>query len=673
MLLDQAALVIAACATCGAALRVAAQIVPAVARAGRGGGDPVEWILIAAPLAAGFVVAWTLAMGLMGLSGSVVPLALGPVAAWAAARWLPAGPSSLLAHLMDRWACASRTQRMLALTVVGVAAGCVVDAARQPALDVDAVSYHLADVVGWLHSGHAGSAQTFSYDFPFGYYPVTNEVLLTWVLGISRSFAPLALWATAIVALGLLAVWRILQLLRVPHLVAAAAIAAVAMLPVVVAGLTVYAPNTDVPAFAWLACAAALSARAPARPALLAPALIAAGLAVGTKTNVGPLAAAAVLIGVVGARSGLGSSRWWLLAGAAGAVVVGAPWFVRDALRHGWPFWPFSSGPTGDPLPHALGLYNDPFLARPVATVSDLSSTFLKGLAGGIALIAATFAIPVVARSRAALLAAAAAVASLLVWAASPFTGVSSHPELAALAAAGIRYLLGALAICAVAIAVAARDGPLLGRRVMLAVLVASIAGSVAGNLALGSWDVLRHPYIYVGGAVGAAAGAAAAATPVRLPSTLLRFGLPALAVVFLALSEPGWLWRSSRGATYEAPVLAFMLREPGFDSGSEPVSFAPTVLATLAGPRLRHPISLIGASEGCARVRGRLRRGWIVVKPNAVLAGVTAPFDAGRCLRGEHPVYADGTTVVYPPKDLPLLARRETPRRSQPSIVRGS
>jgi hypothetical protein len=137
------------------------------------------------------------------------------------------------------------------------------------------------------------------------------------------------------------------------------------------------------------------------------------------------------------------------------------------------------------------------------------------------------------------------------------------------------------------------------------------------------------------------------------------------VAAVFLAVSEPGWLWRSSRASTYEAPVLAFMLREPGFDSGSEPVSFAPSVLATLSGPRLRHPISLIGASEPCARVRERLRRGWIVVKPNAVLAGVTAPFDAGVCLRGEHPVYSDGTTLVYPPRDLTLLARRGTPRRS--------
>lgn len=651
MLLDQLVLVLAACALASAALRVAQRVTVA-------DGGVIELVLVVAPIAAGFVVCWTLALGLAGLAGSIAALAAGPVAAWAATRWLlPGRVRSITAELTDRWNRASRAERAAVLALAGAAAASILVVERQPGFDVDALSYHLADVVGWLHSGHAGAVQTFSYDFPVGYYPVTNEVLLTWVLGISRSFAPLAVWSTAFAALALVGLWRLLRLLCLPRIAAGAALAALATLPTFVVGLNFDGPSTDLPAVAWLACAAALSAGARARPALLGPALLAAGLGVGTKTTVAPLAVVVLLAGAWRARSGLRSARWWLAGGTVAGLLVGAPWYVRDTLTHGWPLWPFSSGPTGDPLPHAMSLFDASFLERPRATVSAIGSNYLKLLAGGLGLISGTLAIPLVARSKAALLTAAVAIGALLAWAAAPFTGIARLAPLQVLAPTTTRYLLAALGACAVALAVAAREATPLGRRLTIGLLAAASAGSLVADGFQGFPAAPNLLYLLAGAAVGAVAGwiAPGARLPVartRLPvaRSLPRVAVPVLAVVFLALSAPGWLWRESEDASYSHALLAFMLTQPGFLSGSQPVSFAPAVLASLAGPRLGHPIALIGAREPCAAVQARLERGWVVVWPGEFVAGITTAFDAAFCLRQNHAIYAYEGAVVYGP-----------------------
>ena len=98
----------------------------------------------------------------------------------------------------------------LALGLAGAVLGCVLAVALRPGFGVDALGYHLPDVLGWLRSGHAGSVLRLNYDVPYGYYPITNEVPLTWTLGISRSFAPLAIWSPVLAALALLALWSLL-------------------------------------------------------------------------------------------------------------------------------------------------------------------------------------------------------------------------------------------------------------------------------------------------------------------------------------------------------------------------------------------------------------------------------------------------------------------------------
>ena len=91
------------------------------------------------------------------------------------------------------------------------------------------------------------------------------------------------------------------------------AVAALCVLPV----LTHYqqnGANTDIPAFAWLVSAAFLSLASARRPALIAPALLAAALAVGTKTTTLPLAAAGA-----GSRAGGSATRAAPAGVAAGA------------------------------------------------------------------------------------------------------------------------------------------------------------------------------------------------------------------------------------------------------------------------------------------------------------------------------------------------------------------
>ncbi|MDQ6605115.1 MAG: hypothetical protein M3Z06_01035 [Actinomycetota bacterium] len=660
MWLDQFVLVLALGALGAAALRVAVPLTaspPLTSSPGPNAAPDsvIERVLVAVTLAAGFVVCWTLALGLAGRSGSVPGLAAGPLIAWLVVRWRLTGTRfSLVEPLLGRWRRATALQRLLVLTLMGLAAGAIAEVARRPGFGLDALEYHLPDALGWLHSGHAGAVQTLRYDIPVGYYPITNEVLLSWVLGISRTFAPLAAWSTAVVALLLLALWRLLDVLRIPRAAAFAALAAVGTMPTLLIGINAAGPGSDVIAVSWLACAAALSLGAGRRPALLGPALVAAGLGVGTKTTVAPLAVVVLLLGAWRCRDRLVSGRWPIAGGAVGAALVGGPWYVRDLVVHGWPLWPFSSGPTGDRMPRALALFNVSFLSRPGATLSALPDLYLKWVSGGIVLIAGVIATPLLARTRAVLLSAVVAGAALLSWGLAPFTGIAENPLLHPLALTTVRYLLAPLCACAVALAVSARDARPLRRRVVTGALGAAAVASFAADLALSFPDIPTPGYLFAGAAAGALVGVVTvrlgALTGLFRAPLLLRLGVPIAAAVFLAVIAPGWLAREAATPDPNSPVLAFMLSQPGFASGSQPIGLAPAVIATLAGPHLRHPLSLIGTDEPCARVRERLQRGWVVVQPGAYSPSITARFDAAQCLRGERPVYYDGVTAIYAP-----------------------
>jgi hypothetical protein len=657
VLAGQLALVVSVCAVCGAAVRLVALLID------RGEGPSklgwVERVVAAAPIAAGFAVLWTLALGFAGLGGSAPALAIGPVGAWALARYmLPPPREAIASALADAWESAGVKNRAAALAAIGVAVAAAIEIAVEPAFGVDVLTYHLPDVIGWIHTGHTAAVQRLSYEVPYGYYPITNEVLLTWVLGISRSFAPLALFSPAIAGLILLGLWSALRRLGTAPATTCAALLAVATMPMVMLGINVGAAGTDLAAVAWLACAAALSARSSERPALLGPALLAAGLGVGTKTTVAPLAIVALAAGAWRARDQLKRARISIAIGAVAGVLGGVSWYVRTALDHGWPLWPFSSGPGGDPVPAPLTLMKASFLSDSSSFISSYHRYYVHGMAGGLALIAGTVAIPILVRTRRALAFSALGVLAVLDWALAPYTGISSNALLAPLGLTTIRYMLAALCACAVAVAVAARDGSLVVRRAATGLLLAAAVWSVIADLAWGYPTVPRMAYLFAGAAVGALAGAGAGPAVSAVRSALAsanarRVAGAALAVIVAAALSgigSGWLSREATDKSYGSGVLAFMLRQPGFDAGKQPISFAPQVIASLAGPRLTHPLSLIPRNQPCAEVRERLRSGWVVVQPGGYQPGVTEPYDAPACLHGLRSAYDDGSTIVYSP-----------------------
>jgi hypothetical protein len=337
-----------------------------------------------------------------------------------------------------------------------------------------------------------------------------------------------------------------------------------------------------------------------------------------------------------------------LSGGAIAGLLVSAPWYLRNTITHGWPLWPFTSGPTGDRVPHVLTLFQDSFAGRPLKTLRVLHTAYLDWFAGGLGLMAGVLAIAGPARSRPVRIAAAVAVGALLAWALAPFTGVSRTPLLQDLAGSAVRYILAALGACVVALALAARDGGVLRRNAVIVLFVACSVGSVVSNAALGFPQVPDQRYLFAGAAAGALVGAVAPALTFGSVVRVSRVAAAVVTVSLLALSAPGWLWRESFDGSYEHALLRFMLTRPGFATGHQPISFAPAVVASLAGWQLTHPIELIPAREPCYDVRARLRTGWVVLFPGEYVAGITAPFDAPACLAAEKPIYDAGGVVVY-------------------------
>ena len=114
---------------------------------------------------------------------------------------------------------------------------------------------------------------------------------------------------------------------------------------------------------------------------MLAPALVAFFLAIGTKTTVAPLG----LIVLAAALWALRHELRPVLAPLAGALALGllagGVWYLRNLFDHGSPLWPFVTVPWGDPAPKVIDAVSTSLLSRPKVIAPRHSSLTLSPVA----------------------------------------------------------------------------------------------------------------------------------------------------------------------------------------------------------------------------------------------------------------------------------------------------
>jgi hypothetical protein len=588
------------------------------------GAEGALRIVAAAPIAASAAVLSLLALGRIGLSGSPVAVVGVAVALGAAARArLPRRPS--------RWAPARR-ERLALGAALGLALAWTGWVLRNPGLGIDPLSYHLSEAILWVQQGDAGAVHQVTYAYPVGNYPVTDELLVSWVLAASQRLGAAGLWAPGMVALAATAAVTGLRRARADLITTALAVASVVGLPLWARLLI--GPHNDLGALTWLLCAVVLAAAARSVPGLLVPALLAAGLSIGTKTTTAPMLVAAGLFIV---RPPFPRARL-LTAALVVAGVVGGLSYVRNLFVHGSPLWPFLAWPHGDPLPRIYAEAGDSFLHTVRYSLSDgRLGRYFDAFAGGPFLLAAAPLAALFVRRRRVAIAAVVSVLGVLVWAQAPFTGRPEDPLLD-FTFGTLRYLVPALAVAVLTLALAATDGGPRVRRAVLALLAACTAVSVGKALALGYPDVPSARTLLVGAAAG------------WLLAWRWRRWAPAAAALALACL---YLLYTDHFAAHQARnpdlrtsgAIGFVARTPGFEASADPVRTAPATLAPLAGDRLDHELGFLPERVDCARVRAL--RGWIVLgtpPPTRYVPSVTAVG----CLAGVRPAYDDGRYRVY-------------------------
>lgn len=611
----------------------------------------LERALAAVTFAAAFAVLEAVMLGFVGASGSAPALLIGVGAAWLLARiLLPAPAVSFSEEVASGVRKLSPTERAAAGAMAGVGMGWAIWSLRRAQLGVDAIYYHTPEVIGWLHAGTTGSAEVVNPLLPVENYPLVNEVLFAWAAGIAPSFAVFSVWPVAAGAILLAATWLGFRALAVPRRVRILALGSVAAIPLVTNQLL--GPTNDLPAVAWLVTAASLAACARARPTLLLPAVVAVGLAAGTKTTTLPVAVFVFVASGWALRDTVRELGRPALTGAllvAGAV--GGFWYLRDLLVHGSPFWPWSATPWGDPVPEALARLFPNFLSRPVATLDGRVGQYADATGGGLILVSVALLLAATARrARWVMLLGAVVLGSLLLWSVAPSTGLAEERALDA-SVSQMRYLLPATVIAVLALVlVAARGGK--RRSVALGALaLAIIAGLGATYVRDSAYALIPSPKV-LGAclAVGAVAGVALATTfrSARSASFSVSITVLVLAVGF-GLLAPGFGVRHGRTLEFDAGLAAFLSTVPDFRDGDEPVFMGPVLSGVLAGDELQHDVRLIETGASCSSVERHRRGGWVVLREDPILRREIG-YRVGSCLVGAEPLaVVDGYSVYAP------------------------
>jgi hypothetical protein len=608
----------------------------------------LERALAAAPLAAALAACQALALGLIGAGSEQLALAGAALLTWLVSRLLPAPERSLTAEVVEWWGRKTTGGRVISGALAGLLAAWAAWNLHRPDVGIDGSYYHLPEVIAWVHNGQPGSDLPIHSWLDVGSYPLAHETLLAWSMGISRSLVPLGLIGVALLPLLGTGVWVALRSFGVARFVRWLVVAVVLTVPFLVT--QVDGPAVDVPALAWLACAAGLAAAAQERPPLLCFMLIAAGLAIGSKTTVLPLTAVLVAVVLWRDRGRLRPLAWPLAASALLAAVVGATWYVRTLIEHGSPFWPFAATPWGDPVPPVLDSYRS-LLSAPRETLDNQVSNYITALSGGWLTLGAAVVAFVWAPHRRVLAGSALVAASVLLWSSAPTTGISDFPALSA-SVSQTRYLFPTLALAALVLAVSTTRGGT-PARIAVAVLAITVAWNVA-QVASGDFpNAFSNAWLAAGASTGAVLALAAGRLPkaVRPESWRLRTALGAATLVagaaVLAAAASGYTARyAAHTRNFDGPVVREFQRPP-FSVDRRPVAMAPEIFGMLAGDDLDRRVELIPVDESCASVRRRRARAWVITRNDPVLRSELG-YKVDRCLADARPLATAGAYRVY-------------------------
>jgi hypothetical protein len=635
----QLLLVLACAALLDAGWRAAAQLA-------RGG---LERAVAAATLAAATAALSALGLGLIGLGTKPGWLVAAAAAVWLAARVaLPSPEPSLTEQLRTAWEEAPAPRRIALGAAAGALASWTVWIMARPDFGFDAAHYHLPEVLTWVQDGHPGSVEDVFPGFPVGAYPLTNEVLVAWATGISRSQATALVWTPALVALTAAGGWLGLRTFGVRRLPAWFALAALCLVPVV--GYQLNAVTTDVPCLAWTVVTGALAIAAVRgrESGLVLPMLVAAGIAVGTKTTALPLVLATSLIALWSLRDRLRALALPVAGALAAAAVLGGTWYVRNLVRHGSPLWPFAGLPGSDPVPQFIHDFGTRFVDRPLATTREFGRAWTTHyFGGGLIVTAAALASPLVARTRVVLLGALGTAACLVLWTLAPVTGVPDDPSVRVALGVALnlspRYFLPGLALATLTVCLATRDAPPRWSRALSAALGLAAAVNLAETFRLGAPAAPRPIWPALGVALGAGAAWLARTRGAKIIRPALLAALLVALAGALSLASPGIVDRYASRHD-EGGVIRYVEAH----AGNRTLHMTPIVLNVLWGDRLDRRVEAIPHGTSCAQVRRYARDGLVIVRsfkhPERILA--TAQVEA--CLGGLHLEYADKTNSVF-------------------------
>jgi hypothetical protein len=496
---------------------------------------------------------------------------------------------------------------------------------RYPFIGLDSLLYHLSLPAVWTQQGSPGALVDLVAGLPVASYPVTSEVALAWAIGISGSWVAASVVNVALLALMAMAAFVGLRGTGVDVREAGLGAAALASLPLLTAQLG--GPATDLPAVAWLAVAAALACvaargwgtQAPS-PGLLAVALVAAGLAIGTKTTtVLPLLCA------------LGAAAWWLrgglrgaarplAAGAIAAALVGLLWPLRNLYLHGSPLWPFVPGPFGDPTPPVMAAVEARFIDDPGGLLALHAGDYIETLSGGALLLLGGLVAPLVRRSRTALIAAGVTALAVASWTFSPYTGLEDE----SLAVGGLRYLLPALVAATAALCLASLGGGRTLRRAVAAVLGLALALSLQRALTVGFPVAPALVTVLALAALGAGAGLLAG----RLRPPAWAWAAPAAAMVAgaaLSLAAGGYGQRHADTGLFDDGLLRALPAQQAAGAQPTPLAMAPVVLPFVAGDDLAREIVPLAGGADCPTVRRHAADGLLALQHTPATAAYVA------------------------------------------------